>query len=728
MDRYSNHYAYLASEKVGQKIKDSLCLAKFYFYKEQYSFVQMPNGNIGICAKVCVPVGSSSDLKQHEPILVEICGNDIEESDLKIYPDRTNFPYELFPHINFPVDNMPPTLCLTRENFRDWYAEHTFEDYIKLVSEWYKDAATGNLIKINGEDFFEPFRPRKSDAVVFKVPYEDSFIEKCKIASTLCFNVVEYEENVYKCDIFDNNYKQKGSQIGILLTKPASEICRSWFIRYPNNIKELCEFIVNNGFKLDFDIVRKALRENEECKKILIQFAFPRPFKILGKNTIFDYLAFLINKNDLIEYNEQGYVMDVNIYDFATVDLAKHLANTPKSIADKHILILGCGAVGSKLATHLYRSGLYKITICDNDYMQPHNVCRHALLKSHLFQKKVVALKNELDQMFVDYRKLTINDVDVMSWLPEQDLSKYDLIIDATASASVFRIVDKLMQNTTIPCVRFSLSDAGKLGVLYQRCNITNFLSDYYMYLAHIAVDNEDLSQWICNEIRYNNDLVRVGEGCHSNTMIISDDIISTHTAIASNIIRNMFEGKQNNIAFLSFTDVDYIGQVFTEKFVIPHFVTLTCEGDPKWEVRIPIDVLNSIHRYARKTKKEVGGYMMGNVDRTYKRIYVLHHFVPEDSYQHTTKLALGRKGWKNEYNKVTQKTSNVLDYIGDWHSHPKGSLQMSTIDIITNYAIKREEIPGDYGLCLITNGNETKAHLLKPNVNIIIASTDECL
>lgn len=52
----------------------------------------------------------------------------------------------------------------------------------------------------------------------------------------------------------------------------------------------------------------------------------------------------------------------------------------------------------------------------------------------------------------------------------------------------------------------------------------------------------------------------------------------------------------------------------------------------------------------------------------------------------------------------------------------------MSTIDIITNYAIKREEIPGDYGLCLITNGNETKAHLLKPNVNIIIASTDECL
>ena len=408
------------------------------------------------------------------------------------------------------------------------------------------------------------------------------------------------------------------------------------------------------------------------------------------------------------------------------MDLAKYLANTPMSISNKNILILGCGAVGSKLATHLYRSGLYKITICDNDYMQPHNVCRHALLNKHLFQKKVEALKEELDNMFVDFRRVTIKDVDIMSWLPKQDLSKYELIIDATASASVFRLVDQLMQNTTIPCVRFSLSDAGKLGLLYQGSDTTNLLSDYYMYLASLAVENEDLNQWICQVARYNHDLVRIGEGCHSNTMILSDDIISTHTAIASNIIRNMFEGKQNNTAYFSFTYIDYIGQVFTDMFEIPQFVSIKCEGNSEWVVRIPVDILNSIYRYARKTKKEIGGYMMGNIDRTYKRIYVLHHFVPEDSLQQTTKISLGRKGWRNEYNKVVQKTSNVLDYIGDWHSHPKGSLQMSATDIITNYKIKQEEIPWDYGLCLITNGKETKAFLLKPNVQIVVINSEE--
>ena len=726
MDRYSDQYVNLAYDKIEQNIIDSICLVKQYFYKEKYSFVQMPNGNLGICAKVCVPVGSTSDLKQHEPILIEVCGNDIESSDLKVYPDRTNFPYEHFPHINIPVDNMPPTICLSREDFRDWYAEHNFTDFIKLITKWYEDAAAGNLIKINGEDFFEPFRTMKSDTVIFKVPYEDSFIEECNVATTFCYNVIEIEKNVYKCDILDKIQNQKGSQIGILLTKPSFEICKSWFIKYPNNIKELYEFIDNNGFKLDFDIVDKALMCNQECSRIIIQFAFPRPLKILGKSTRFDYLAFLVEKNELIAYNEQGYVKNVNIFDLATVDLAKYLANTPMSISNKNILILGCGAVGSKLATHLYRSGLYKITICDNDYMQPHNVCRHALLNKHLFQKKVEALKEELDNMFVDFRRVTIKDVDIMSWLPKQDLSKYELIIDATASASVFRLVDQLMQNTTIPCVRFSLSDAGKLGLLYQRSDTTNLLSDYYMYLASLAVENEELNQWICQEARYNHDLVRIGEGCHSNTMILSDDIISTHTAIASNIIRNMFEGKQNNTAYLSFTDIDYIGQVFTDMFEIPQFVSIKCEGNSEWVVRIPVDILNSIYRYARKTKKEIGGYMMGNIDRTYKRIYVLHHFVPEDSLQQTTKISLGRKGWRNEYNKVVQKTSNVLDYIGDWHSHPKGSLQMSATDIITNYKIKQEEIPWDYGLCLITNGKETKAFLLKPNVQIVVINSEE--
>ena len=58
-----------------------------------------------------------------------------------------------------------------------WYAEHNFTDFIKLITKWYEDAAAGNLIKINGEDFFEPFRTMKSDTVIFKVPYEDPSYE-----------------------------------------------------------------------------------------------------------------------------------------------------------------------------------------------------------------------------------------------------------------------------------------------------------------------------------------------------------------------------------------------------------------------------------------------------------------------------------------------------------------------------------------------------------------------
>ena len=112
---------------------------------------------------------------------------------------------------------------------------------------------------------------------------------------------------------------------------------------------------------------------------------------------------------------------------------------------------------------------------------------------------------------------------------------------------------------------------------------------------------------------------------------------------------------------------------------------------------------------------------MMGNNDIKYKTINVVQHLKPENSSHKCTMLSLGKKGWRREYDKVVHRTGNVISYIGDWHSHPKGSLQMSMIDITTNYIVKQEEIDCDYALCLISNGKEMEAHLLPPNIRIIV-------
>ena len=215
---------------------------------------------------------------------------------------------------------------------------------------------------------------------------------------------------------------------------------------------------------------------------------------------------------------------------------------------------------------------------------------------------------------------------------------------------------------------------------------------------------------------------MRIGEGCHSNTTRLGDEIVSTHTGIAASVIKGVLSKKNGNTAYLSYVNIEYEGQVFTESYRIPAFINIKCSNNDEWQVRIPKSLLNEIQLEAKLAgKKEVGGYLMGNIDVKHKIIYLLHQFKPADSKQKISKLHLGIKGWREEYLRVKSRSSGVLDYIGDWHSHPSGSLDMSVTDILTNYAIKTSEIPSEYGICLIANSHQTKAHLLIPGIDVVV-------
>ncbi|TGG35049.1 hypothetical protein EZ315_15275 (plasmid) [Duncaniella freteri] len=62
-------------------------------------------------------------------------------------------------HINPKEEGFPRSICLVRENFNDWYAEHTFEDFLCLIIKWFTDAKDGNLVKTKEGDRWEPFLP-----------------------------------------------------------------------------------------------------------------------------------------------------------------------------------------------------------------------------------------------------------------------------------------------------------------------------------------------------------------------------------------------------------------------------------------------------------------------------------------------------------------------------------------------------------------------------------------
>ena len=81
---------------------------------------------------------------------------------------------------------------------------------------------------------------------------------------------------------------------------------------------------------------------------------------------------------------------------------------------------------------------------------------------------------------------------------------------------------------------------------------------------------------------------------------------------------------------------------------------------------------------------KETGGVLLGSIDTERKVIYIYDTIpAPEDSEETTSTFERGIKGILDEYQKYQKITDSQIQYLGEWHSHPKGySTNPSSLDL----------------------------------------------
>jgi integrative and conjugative element protein (TIGR02256 family) len=79
----------------------------------------------------------------------------------------------------------------------------------------------------------------------------------------------------------------------------------------------------------------------------------------------------------------------------------------------------------------------------------------------------------------------------------------------------------------------------------------------------------------------------------------------------------------------------------------------------------------------------ETGGIILGYIDQTLRHIYVVDVLnAPLDSEADRTGFTRGIEGLAVVLEKVRLRTANIVDYIGEWHSHPPfTSASPSSID-----------------------------------------------
>lgn len=74
----------------------------------------------------------------------------------------------------------------------------------------------------------------------------------------------------------------------------------------------------------------------------------------------------------------------------------RDVVDATKTLLEKHVVVLGCGSLGSSVATQVAKCGVGKITLVDPDLMAAANASRHELGLDDLHRYKAAALRERL--------------------------------------------------------------------------------------------------------------------------------------------------------------------------------------------------------------------------------------------------------------------------------------------------------------------------------------------
>ncbi|MDL4841924.1 MoeB/ThiF family adenylyltransferase [Aquibacillus rhizosphaerae] len=136
-------------------------------------------------------------------------------------------------------------------------------------------------------------------------------------------------------------------------------------------------------------------------------------------------------------------------------------------IEQKHVLIVGCGALGSSNAEALVRAGIGKLTIIDRDYVEESNLQRQQLFtENDAIEKtpKAIAAKQRLNQINSDVEVIA-HVMDATSNSLSPLIREVNLVIDATDNFDIRFIMNDLSHKHNIPWIFGSC--VGSTGMSY---------------------------------------------------------------------------------------------------------------------------------------------------------------------------------------------------------------------------------------------------------------------
>jgi hypothetical protein len=646
-----------------------------------------------------IPQCPKNDIREQEDIAI-ICYPQ-DEYLPEVYALRSDFPLGL-PHTNSRTEEYPVSLCVTEENFQE--VKHKFNafEFIESVRRWLSLTSRNNL---HAEDqALEPFFIPNGFVVLpelNKIDTDNFYIEQYAPDSIL-----------YKMQVKDNG---RGKYFCFPIK--ADEQISGYIRKRPQKIKDLASIVsinqknisvylsqifnqISNALLADKDRLQKKaafccfmpVKRNTTALKpeqtdILLFFTKKTILEIGIENGVWaespdkSSVVPLIGKTFQQEHFEQ---VDIELYSWMS-DFSRSTAaiyNNVKEDTNEYVLI-GAGALGSQVLSLFARTGFGKWTIIDYDTLYPHNLARHVLHRSAIGHSKVSKLAEQLNDLLEEDFCKPINENFCKIHKTAETISELKsakAIIDISTSIAVERLLARDYENQ-ISTRRISafLNPTGQdLVILAEDVNRKSRLDFLEMEYYRFLYKNKNLHNHLYFDnglkIRYNRN------SCREISNRINQTDIALLSSICAKAIRKTIENKNATISIWSINSDDFTVQKYSTNPTKWNKIYSN-----EWKIYLSQQLLVEMqYLRAQKLPKETGGVLLGSVDTERKIIYIYDTiFAPEDSKETASTFERGINGVLDEYKKCQKITDNQIQYLGEWHSHPKGySTNPSPLDI----------------------------------------------
>ncbi len=681
--------------------------------------VQLPPlGNYkGIDIRVTEPVLAVFSLQGYPSVAPWICS------------DRLDFPANRMGHMYVSHNGKPGGFCLVRGNMSEWYANKRPKDLLIRIENWLRDGAAGELNE-NG-DQFEPLRLEGYRAkIVFDYDLFYSVAnEKKSLPDHTNYSMALFERSskgeetiVSIQEVFDaSNHEKlmknfnaerelhvkgkggKNYHIGYILWPVGNEVYDDYCVTLPSNWKEFKDFCFSFG--IETSILEDHLTSADEnmFKMVPIIVAIRRPRPLIGFSGDIEFVSFFtfLEKLETVE-GKLSDQLEVHFFQHLqplTVKKAQEISGLTQEFEGIN-LVVGCGALGSKVSMHMARSGLVYTFHTDNDYLAPHNLVRHVGFRDGVGMNKAKYIESEIEKMYSKDESLLSAGFTLsgQAMLTDPYLKMYRNVIDFTASASFFNFLVTLKKIEKIRINKGAIVDGGNIGMLMVEGKERNpRIDDLQSFLYLQAFSDPEIEAWLKREASENTAAIdtKVGIGCNSETVILADDTVSYHASYMSRVLKHetrlSVESAGKIFLHMLSSDRDY--NVKAKVIDVPKMEVLTAVNDPEWQIRIIPGILNQMRtELAKAYPKETGGLFIGQANFKTKTVHVMGLIeAPSDSMSNQVCFCRGVHGLKGAVDHITEKTGGQLGYIGEWHTHPEGPNGISHKDAQTMAEFKTE-------------------------------------